>query len=493
MMEKGKRMSGLFVALAAGVLLTGTAGAAAPGAFRAGAAKGNITPALGCEIVGGFNPFPSKHIHDDLWVRCLVLDDGTTRVAFAVCDLVGMTRHTSDQARQWIQEETGLPAGNILVSGVHTHSATISLGDDRYLIELEMNDYQRMVARRIADTVRCAINNLAPARIGWATASEPRHVFNRRWYMKPGTVPVNPCGGSNDVVKMNPARCDPNLVKPAGPTDPEICLFAVQTPEGRPLALFANYSLHYVGGVRGADISADYYGMFNDRIQELLGADRQDPPFISIMSNGTSGDVNNIDFTKPAEQLPPYAKMRIVANDVAQKAFAAYQAIPWRDHVTLGVSYEEIDLRFRRPTPQELARAEGVIRAKAASGMKGDTVESYFAERHVRMARLPESVKIPLQALRIGEVGIATVPVEPFCEMGLDIKRRSPFKPTFVVSLAHGYFGYLPTPAQHALGGYEAWLGSSRLEIDAMPEMTDALLRMLTQLKPVGAGPEPAK
>ena len=452
-------------------------------AFRAGAAKGNITPELGNAIVGNFLTSPANHVHDDLWARCLALEEGTTRVAFVVCDLLQFGRDVSDDARRLVQEETGMPAGNILVSAVHTHSGTSAY----------QPAYKKLVVRRIADTVRCALNNLEPARIGWATASEPRHVFNRRWYMKPGTVPVNPCGGSNDVVKMNPARCDPNLVKPAGPTDPEICLFAVQTPEGRPLALFANYSLHYVGGVRGADISADYYGMFNDRMQELLGADRQEPPFISIMSNGTSGDVNNIDFTKPPEQLPPYAKMRIVANDVAQKAHAAYRTIQWRDHVTLGVSYEEIDLKFRRPTPQELARAEGVIRAKAASGMKGDTVESYFAERHVRMARLPESVKIPLQALRIGEVGIATVPVEPFCEMGLDIKRRSPFKPTFVVSLAHGYFGYMPTPAQHALGGYEAWLGSSRLEIDAMPKMTYALLRMLAQLKPVGPVPVPAK
>ena len=467
----------------AGLLLAGAARAADAATFRAGAAKGNITPALGCEIVGGFNPFPSTHIHDDLWVRCLVLDDGTTRVAFAVCDLVGFTRHMSDAARRWVQEETGLPAGNILISGVHTHSATTSLGDDRYLIELEMNDYQRTVARRVADTVRSAINNLAPARIGWATASEPRHVFNRRRYMKPGTVQMTPFGGTNDLVQFNPGYCNPNIVKPAGPTDPEICLFAVQTPDGRPVAFFANYSLHYVGGVRGADISADYYGMFNDRIQQLLGADRQDPPFISIMSNGTSGDINNIDFTKPAEKLPPYAKMRIVANDVAQKAFEAYRTIQWRDRVTLGVSYEEIDLKFRRPTPEQLARAEGVIRAKAAGGRKGDTMESYFAERLVRMAKLPEYVKIPLQALRIGEVGIAAVPVEPFCEMGLDIKRKSLFKPTFVVSLANGYFGYLPTPAQLKLGGYEAWLGSNRLEPEALPKMTDALLRMLTGLK----------
>jgi len=348
-----------------------------------------------------------------------------------------------------------------------------------------MTAYQKAVARRIADTVRCALNNLAPARIGWATATEPRHVFNRRWLMKPGTVSADPFGGTNDLVKTNPGRLNPNLVKPAGPTDPEICFFAVQTPAGRPIALFANYSLHYVGGVRGADISADYYGMFNDRVQQLLGADRQDPPFISIMSNGTSGDINNIDFTKPAEKLPPYAKMRIVADDVAQKVHAAYQTIRWRDRVTLSASVGNIEMRLRHPTPEQLAWAEAVIRAKTANG-KGNAMKSYFAERCVQMAKEPEQVKIPLQVLRVGEVGIAAMPFEVFCATGLEIKRRSPFKPTFVVGLANGCLDYLPTPDQHKLGGYETWFASCLLEPDAEPKLVETLLGMLMRLQTGG-------
>jgi len=471
-----------WVAALIGVALAGAVDAAETVTFRAGAAKGNITPALGCEIVGGFNPFPSTHIHDDLWVRCLVLDDGTTRVAFAVCDLVGFTRHMSDAARRWIQEETGLPAGNILISGVHTHSATTSLGDDRYLIELEMNAYQKTVARRVADTVRCAVNNLAPARIGWATASEPRHVFNRRRYMKPGTVPMNPFGGTNDIVQFNPGYCNPNIVKPAGPTDPEICLFAVQTPEGRPVAFFANYSLHYVGGVRGADISADYYGMFNDRIQQLLGADRQDPPFISILSNGTSGDVNNIDFSKGPQKLPPYAKMRIVADDVAEKVHAAYRELTWRDHVTLGAAFEEIELQLRRPTPEQLEYAKAFL-AEQTESSKPKPMQMVYAKRIMEHDRVPATWKFPLQAFRIGDVGIASIPFEVFSEIGLEFKRRAPFKPSFTVELANGCYGYLPPPRQHALGGYETWLGSNRVETDASTKIVDRLLGMLTRLQ----------
>src|SRR5690606_679506 len=110
-------------------------------------------------------------------------------------------------------------------------------------------------------------------------------------------------------------------------TDPEVSFISVQATDGRPIALLANYSLHYVGGVPSGHISADYFAVFADRIQQLLNADRQDPPFVGIMSNGTSGDVNNINFRGPAEKHPPYAKMKIVAEDVAQEVMRVYKTI----------------------------------------------------------------------------------------------------------------------------------------------------------------------
>jgi len=449
--------------------------------FRAGAACSNITPFLGGDIIGGFHPFPSKYIHDELHARCFVLDNGETRLAFVVCDLIGLSRYVCDEARRLVAEETKLPPANLLISGTHTHSATSVLGD-RFSTKPELTEYQQFVACRIADVVRCAINNLAPARIGWAVGSEPRHVFNRRWFMKPGTVPVTPFGGTNDLVKMNPPRASKNLVKPAGPTDPEICLIAVQTPDGRPIALLANYSLHYVGGVSGAAISADYYGMFCDRMQQLLGADRLDPPFVAMMSNGTSGNINNIDFTKPGEKTAPYERMRQVANDVADATFKAYQTIQWRDSVPLGAAFQEFELGFRHPTPEQLERAKGVL-ARLKPGAKPNTLEEIYADRTLHVNDYPQRGQIPLQALRVGDIGIGTIPTEVFAEIGLEMKKRSPFKPTFVVSLAHGYFGYLPTVEQHKLGGYETWLGTNRLEIEAAPKIVETLLAMLGRLK----------
>ena len=472
---------------ALGMLITSVTGAVAadtPAAFRAGAAKANITPPLGSVLIGEWVTPPAQYVHDELWARCMVLDNGKTRVAFVVCDLLGLARCVSDEARRLLQAETGLPPSHVLISGTHTHSAPRALGE-RFSNNPVLNDYQKFVARRIADGVRCAINTLTPARIGWTSASEPRHVFCRRWFMKPGTVPSNPFGSTNDLAKTNPGRLNPNLDKPAGPTDPEISLIAVQSLEGRPLALLANYSLHYVGGTRMAEVSADYYGVYNDRIQQLLNADRQDPPFVSLMSNGTSGNINNVDFSKAAQNYPPYGRMREVANDIAQKVHAAYQTIQWRDSVPLAAAYEEIALNYRRPTAEQLEWAKGIL-AKVQSETKSNPHEDIYAKRAIEMNAMPEHVKFPLQAFRIGDVGIATFPNEVFSEIGLEMKARSPLRPAFVVSLAHGYYGYLPTVEQHKLGGYETWLGTNQLEVEAAPKMIDALLGMLTRLQKGG-------
>ena len=449
--------------------------------FRAGAAKSNITPPLGEPIIGGFHPFPAAHVHDELWAKCLVLESGTSRVALVVCDLLGLARGLSDEARRLVQQETGLPASHVLVSATHTHSACSALGG-RYNLSAELKPYQQFVARRVADAVRCAVNNLEPAKIGWTTAEVPQHVFCRRWFLKPGTMPANPFGNTNDLVKMNPARASKDLVRPAGPTDPQVAILGVQSREGRPLALFANYSLHYVGGVRGADISADYYGMFDARMRELLGAERQSPQFLAIMSNGTSGNINNIDFSRPGERVEPYARMREVAHDVAAAVHAAYQTITWHERVPLAAAFEEIELAFRHPTTEQFERAKGVL-AKLGPDAKPKTLEEIYAARTLEVQGQPARARFPLQALRIGEVGITTLPNEVFSETGLELKARNPFKPAFTVSLAHGYFGYLPTPEQHALGGYETWLGTSRLEVEASVKMVDRLLGMLERLR----------
>jgi len=445
----------------------------------AGAAASNITPPLGAKIVGGWTPMPATHVHDELYAKSLVLDDGTTRVAIVVVDNVGIPRHVFDAAKKLVEAETGLPRDRMLMSATHTHSAATARGDDYLSLNQQLDDYQSFLARRIADGVRRAINNLAPARVGWAVGQAPEHVFNRRWHLKEGTPAPNPFGGY-DKVQMNPSS-GPHLDKPAGPTDPEVSFLSVQARDGRPIALLANYSLHYVGGVKGADISADYYGVFARRLTELLGADDPDRPFVAIMSNGTSGNVNNINFRNPDKRRQPYEKMRIVGNAVAAEVYKKYQTLEYQDWVPVSMLQTELPIKFRVPTQEQLAFARQ-IQAKPESAKPHQRHEKTYAQRVLAMADYPPEFPMILQALRIGDLGIATIPTEVFVEIGLEVKKRSPFAQTFVVSLANGSYGYLPTPEHHKLGGYETWLGTNRVETEASRKITEKLLGMFDEL-----------
>jgi neutral ceramidase len=194
----------------------------------------------------------------------LVLDDGKTKLALVVCDLIGLHRSVSVEARRLIEDATGIPPTHVAISCTHTHSAAGALGEDRYTSEEPLDDYQRFVARRIADGVRRAVNALRPAQIAFGAAEAPEHVFNRRWFMREGTARLNPFG-KVDKVMMNPTPGSANLTEPAGPTDPTISFIALREPDGHLISVYSAYSLHYVGGVGGiggGDISADYYGMF---------------------------------------------------------------------------------------------------------------------------------------------------------------------------------------------------------------------------------------
>ena len=447
------------------------------GSLKAGAATSNLTPPLGDNIIGGFVPFPATHVHDDLHARCLVLDDGTTKLAIVVCDLLGIHRSVSEEARELIQEKTGIPPACVLITATHTHSATSALGD-RAKPEPELNDYQRFIVRRIADGVTSAVNNLKPAQLGIGSVEVPEHLFNRRWHMRPGTMPPNPFG-TQDLVKMNPPSGSPNLVEPAGPIDPVISLISVRDATGKPLSVFATYSLHYVGGVGNGHISADYYGVFCTRLGQLLQTEQQDPPFVALLANGTSGDINNINFKTPRPGKQPYEQMRYVAHDVAEKVHATLPSLKYRDDITLAARYREPKLAWRRPTPEQKQWAEQTI----AKGPQSKADLSFiYAERATVLASYPETTPVPVQVLRIGDVCIGTMPCEVFCEIGLEYRNRSPLQPAFMVSLSHGYFGYLPTPRQHDLGGYETWIGTNRLEREASIKLLNELIEMTKEV-----------
>jgi hypothetical protein len=285
-----------------------------------------------------------------------------------------------------------------------------------------------------------------------------------------------------DRVKMNPAGGSPDLVEPAGPTDPTVSVLALRDPGGRPIAVYSAYSLHYVGGTREGDISADYYGMYCEELKRLLGERDFDPPFVAMMANGTSGDINSINFRKPRPSLPPYTKMRAIADDLAGKVHAALAKAEYRSGVTLAARHRELTIGSRQPTTEQLAWAKATLAKPAPKSDKVDMPATY-ARRTLNVAAMPKTVLAPLQVFRIGPVCIASMPCEVFCEIGLEFRKRSAVQPAFMVELAHDGLGYLPTPRHFELGGYETWLGTSRMEPQASEKMLGAVLEMTAEVK----------
>ena len=443
--------------------------------FRAGAATSNITPPLGVSLNGGFADRRATHVHDELHARCLVLDDGATRLAFAVCDSCAVPREVVDAAKRLIRERTGIPPEHVLVSATHTHSAPTAAA----VFQSDPDpEYLRFLAGRIADGVARAANNLAPAQVGWGVGSQPDHVFNRRWRMKPGTIPPDPFGNTTDRVQMNPPVGSENLVEPAGPTDSDLWVLAVRTPEGRPVAVLANYALHYVGGVPGDHVSADYFGMFAESLVQKLNADHQDPPFVAVLSNGASGNINNIDFRGRRKSLPPYGQMRFVAESVAEEARRVCGSLEYRDRAALGAKVAALQLGVRKPSGDEVTRARQLLAPLAGKPLRSSA--EVYARETVLLNDYPDKVELVLQAIRIGDLTIVAAPCEVFVEIGLELKQKTPRTPLFLISLANGYNGYLPTPEHHKLGGYETWRArSSYLEVDASTKIVAELLELV--------------
>ncbi|HEX3871393.1 MAG TPA: hypothetical protein VHV77_13200 [Pirellulales bacterium] len=466
-----------FVGVCVLVLAHRTDGAANDKVFRAGAVAQDITPThFPISVNGGMTDRQATDAHDRLHARCLVLDDGTTRLAIVVCDSCMIPREIMDTAKALAERTTGIPASHILISATHTHTAPTAGG----VFQSDPNpEYVQYLPQQIAKGIQRADAQREPAKIGWAVGSDPTQVFNRRWSLKPGTMPENPWG-KFDQVKMNPGAGNKNLVKPAGPIDPEIPIVSVVARDGRPIALLANYSLHYVGGWPA--LSADYFGAFAERVKKLIGAEDVKPAFVGIMSNGTSGDINNINFASPSAPPPSgVSKIEVVADSVAQAAVAALKTVEYHDWVALKVAEREIELGVRLPSASDVVEAEAIIAKAKAPVMKG--LSEVYARETVLLSKYPPTVKMKLQAMRIGDLGIVSSPCETFVEIGLAIKKNSPLKPTFTIELANGYNGYLPTPEQHALGGYETWRArSSYLETGASPKIYATLMQLLDEV-----------
>lgn len=456
------------------LIVTGNGWADTPSERRqllAGAFAQDVTPMqLPVIVNGGMSEQRTSTVTDPLFARCLVLDNGTARIAFSIVDSCVLPNWLIDRAKSLVAQRCGIPAECIVISATHSHSTPSVLS---VLGSGQNDDYADYLCERIVAGIVAAADRAEPARIGWGVGQDPTNVFCRRFLMKPGTAMTNPFGGSHDdQAQMNPGFQNPDAIERTGPADPAVSVLSVQTRDGRPLAILANYSTHYAGA---PGLSADYFGVFARRIGELVGA-QGELEFVGIMTNGTSGDANCLDFVNPPRQFDYLS----VGDDVARAAFEAYQRIEYADWVPLVAQQQVLTLGVRKPTSDEVARA-GELLATLGDRLPASIPEVYARET-VLLADWPDNVRVTLQVLRIGALGVAAIPCEVYGATGLALKQESPIQPMFTVSLANGYHGYLPPPEQFPLGGYTTWRArSSYLEVEAEPKIRAAVLDLLAR------------
>ena len=446
--------------------------------LKAGAVKVDITPQQGVSLDGPISKNgPVLGVHDPLHARALVLDDGNTRLALVICDACFIGGEVFDSAKQQVQARTGLPTERMLMAATHTHAAPRAVHIGTGALD---DEYHRYLADRIATAVIQAEAQLSPAEIAWASFDVPEYVRCRRFLCRPGSVGPNPFGEEGERVK-SVAGISSAILRPAGPVDPQFWVLSVRHSGGRPLAVLGNLSVHYSGGSERGQVSADYFGHYAAALEAELDAGADQPPFVGLMSNGTSGDTSAI--RNDGQSYAAFEWMQVFARILAQKTLAQLENTEHRSDHTLQMQETVLELAVRRPDDARLAWARQMLSNEQAPTPHRWT--RIYAAEAFHLAKFPATKRVRLQALRIGQLGIAAAPCEVFAETGLAIKSASPHAATFTIELANGYGGYLPSPEQHEFGGYETWPArSSFLEAAAEPRIRTELIRLLENVSP---------
>tara|TARA_Y100001934_G_scaffold230709_1_gene278450 strand:+ start:5893 stop:8112 length:2220 start_codon:yes stop_codon:yes gene_type:complete len=444
--------------------------------LRVGAAVVDASPVeFPVFVNGGITSRSAMKVNDPINCRALALADGHTQIAIVVVDSCMMPRPVLDQAKLLAFKRTGIKTNHILVSATHTHTAPASMGclgtsaDPRYTPYL---------IQKIAESIATAQKKLQPAKAGWSTRNAAEFTALRRWVRRPDRIADDAFG--NPTGRTNLGLNWDDVTGESGPEDPDLNLISFQSLDGKPLAILANFSMHYFAGVR--PLSADYFGRFCNNLKAKLGAD---DAFVGIMSQGCSGDIWRRDYSArnwAKNPLPKEEEFNVdsYADQLADRALEGYRKIKHRPNLNLAMAETRMVLDYRTPNRQLREWATNVVNTIETEFPR--TREQVYAREQIILHER-QKTEICLQGLRIGDMVITTMPTETYALTGLKLKTISPLKNTMVIELANGGDGYIPPPEQHVLGGYTTWAArSAGLEVQAEPKIVEACLQLLEKV-----------
>lgn len=442
--------------------------------LQAGSAKVYITPPLSIPYLG----YEPRHaffegVHDPLYARALALDDGVTQLVVIAADAIGFSndllgpgRNFTAEVRERVQRLTGVPAAHMMLATSHAHSTPETCNLRRLLDTPAAGPWLEVVMDQLAAAAAMAFARRQPSRLKVGEGEVVGLSRNRRMLGPDGRIAT----GARGAV-------------PAGPIDPQVGVALVEGLDGSARALLANFACHPVTVQVNPLVSADYPGVAMATVERTLPGCAD-----ALFLQGACGNLNPIRNTTDFADVERYGLMLAgQVIQVAARCSAPNYPLNGARLAMLSTTYSLATRALPDAAPYRAAFDEAAAQAAAATS----DGERATARRQQRMAeetlvlidRGPRVMPAEVQVMRVGDLALVALPGEPFVELGLEIKRRSPAPYTFVVGYANDWVGYLPTQAAWEQGGYEVSLGPwTPIGAEGAPLLVEGAIAMLQQL-----------
>jgi hypothetical protein len=417
--------------------------------LHVGFAETDITPKIGSQSPGGMQARRLQEVHDPLKAVAMVIQNDRMAVALVGIDSIFISEEATARARETITAATKIPGSHVLIGASHTHGG----GPVATCFESDADPaYVELVAKRVAEAVISAFHSLHAAELDDGIGHEPSISFNRRFLMRDGRQATHPGKGN------------PEIVKPAGPIDPDVGVLAARAPGGELLGVFVNFACHLTV-MGGSGFTADYVYHLRDTMRRHYKKPALPVGFLL----GAAGDVTQVDNLRPGREFgEEWSSLFGLA--LGAEVIQTIGRLTWQKEAVLQAIQTVVPIPIRGPSEQPLETpALGLGSGSVADKIYGHEREEVEKERAKRPV-----IPCEVQAIRIGHLGLVTNGAEFFCQLGLDIKAASPLVRTWVVSLANQWIGYVATPSAYYAGGYEPrtarsakmapWAGQSLVE-----------------------------
>ena len=412
------------------------------GELRVGAGVVSVTPPNAIPMAGYYATRLAEGTHDDLHAKVIVFAQDGARAALVAVDLVSLSRPVVEEARRRIALITGVPAEAVMISATHSHTGPLltdrSTRNSAYGGDSDLaRTYTAELPAKIAEAVRLAELALVPARLSTATGREDSLPFNRRFVMQDGSV------------GWNAGKLNPNIVRPAGPTDPAVPVVYAETLAGQPLATYVNFAMH-LDTVGGMKFSSDYAFTLAQTLGRV-----QSPAMLTLFTIGCAGDINHVNTGIKDPQKGDGEAARI-GNVLAGEVIKTYTRLT--PVVTTGprIRRELVKLPLAPLAPGDVEKAR-TLATRIGGKPEPTFLEKVWAFKVLDVfGRDGQPLEVEVQVIALGrDLAWVSLPGEIFVELGLAIKAASPFKQTILVELANGSIGYIPTKRAYAEGNYE--------------------------------------